>query len=224
MLKEEFWAQAIEIALGKKGSGDPSRQNWDVDILSLSFGFNYSSREIDVVLSKYLARKLVIAASSNEGLRKKMTYPAFRNGVIAINSADADGTTSGFNPPMKPDKELSVLGERVESTWIDNSMKYMTGTSVATPIAAGVVGLLLEIAMKYDEGRRLNGQTVTVDLETHVRRYDGIMALLRSMSEKKGEYSNVNPWKLFLEDDDLDSAGSQMRRILKQANVMPPDN
>lgn len=170
-------------------------------------------------------RKIVLAAASNDGNQQYMTYPASRHGVIAVNAATGAGSSSQFNPPLVSGKNLSIIGEMVQSAWVPNTTRIMSGTSIATPIAAGVAALLLEIAVKWDSNRH----STTVSLEESVTRYDGITALLNSMSpgENKDHYRNIIPWILLeIEDDDdaypgwtlLDQAAQNMRRVLKRAN------
>lgn len=80
----------------------------------------------------------------------------------------------------------------------------MSGTSIATPVAAAVVALLLEIAIKQDDELSA-GQRVR---ETSVKTYGGITDLLKRMSPAKtdGKYTNVVPWQLLATDlDFLDS-------------------
>lgn len=201
-----------------------------MDILSLSFGFPRLEENIDKMLDKYAdgKGKLILAAASNDGTRRLMTYPASRgHGIIAVNSATGDGSTSRFNPPLGGEKNFSIIGEEVQSSWVHNTTRILSGTSVATPVAAGVTALLLEIAIKQDV---LSGGGPEV-LERCVKRYGGITALLKSMSsaEKKDDkYSNILPWQLLaLDEDILDSertlfseAVFAMRKVLNDANEL----
>lgn len=103
--------QAIKIALGsEKGS-------WNVDVLSLSFGFSFSEQNIEQVLLRYAdgKGKIILAAASNDGNRRRMAYPASRDNVIAVNSATGDGSASTFNPPLNRAKNFTIIGEQVQS-------------------------------------------------------------------------------------------------------------
>src|SRR5690606_5451681 len=107
----------IRVALSASGAGDASN-NWDVDILSLSFGFRHFSEVVNAALQTNRKGKIVLAAASNSGTLRAMAYPAWDPNVIAINSASAGGNPSSFNPPVVPGKTLTILGEDVPSAWI----------------------------------------------------------------------------------------------------------
>ncbi|KAK0643856.1 peptidase S8/S53 domain-containing protein [Cercophora newfieldiana] len=196
---EEVVARAIRTALGPKNEG-----GWDVDVLSLSFGFPRFSAAINSALDETLrSGKLVLAAASNNGTRRGVAYPASRSGVIAIHAASADGKPCGFNPYAELGNNLSILGKNVEAAWTchqepDNPavVRRMTGTSVATPIAAGVVALLLEMAM-LDTGDPATKSTLK-RLLPMLKTYDGMMDVLRKMAVRTqgGDYHNIIPWRV----------------------------
>lgn len=200
-----------------------------MDILSLSFGFPYREESIEQMLEKYDRGKIILAAASNDGSRRRMTYPASRPGVIAVNSATADGSISTYNPLLNGENNLSILGEKVQSAWAHNTTKIMSGTSVATPIAAGIAALLIEIAIKQND---TFGDQASKVLEKTVKSYGGMSILLRSMSspEKKDDkYFNILPWELLAVDEHildpeqtlLSVAVYEMRKVLNSANLLP---
>lgn len=133
-----------------------------------------------------------------------VAYPASRSGVITVHAASADGKPCASNPFAELGNSLSILGKNVEAAWIrdevaDNSaaLRRMTGTSVATPIAAGVVSLLLELAMldvPGDPGTEATLRRMLPMLKT----YDGMMDLLMSMAVRTqgGDYHNIVPWNV----------------------------
>lgn len=109
------------------------------------------AKALDEAISR---EKLIFAAASNNGSMRQMTFPAYLDRIICVNACDGLGTALNINPPpaKRDDKRLAILGENVESAWkcepgSNNTMKIKTGTSVATPIAAAVAALILEIAI-----------------------------------------------------------------------------
>lgn len=217
--------QAITVALGPKGPGDAS-QNWDVDILSLSLGFQHFSEAIEAALQSSVRKgKIVLAAASNNGTLRAMAYPAWDSNVIPINSANGRGRPSDFNPPAVPGKTLTILGENVPSAWITSAptttatnsanpsdgdalqstaptapadvtaTRRMSGTSVATPIAAGVVALLLELAMIEVPDDRATQATLRHVLP-HLKRQAGLSELLMRKAVGTGDFRNIVPMDL----------------------------
>ncbi|KAM7203349.1 hypothetical protein V8F33_002340 [Rhypophila sp. PSN 637] len=222
-------AEAIRRALGQKGDGAVA-ENWDVDILSLSLGFSSYNRAIKVALDEVMGRgngKIVLAAASNKGTLRNMAFPASALQSIAVNSATANGLPSGFNPrSAKDEKRLTVLGEAVTSAWTTtveepntgelttnpNATKRMTGTSVATPIAAGIVALLLEAVM-IDIPEEEDTMKILEEVRPWLRGYEGMMTVLMDKAAPtQGGYHNIVPQRL------LDPTWPEERRINRIAN------
>ncbi|KAL7910879.1 pfs domain-containing protein [Trichoderma velutinum] len=131
--------------------------NWKVDIISMSFGF--PTCEIDgyheiqeAITNAHANHVLLFAAASNSGGKLGRAYPARDQDVIAVHSTDTNGNRSSFSPTaLSHDINLATVGEAVESAWPmhlphQSNSKFLrckSGTSFATPIAAGIAGFLL---------------------------------------------------------------------------------
>ncbi|KAL7916637.1 hypothetical protein GGI35DRAFT_47714 [Trichoderma velutinum] len=136
--------------------------NWDVDIISLSFGWpstdfqGYDELE-DAIDRAYGKKILIFAAASNNGGRLGRAYPASNPQVICVHSTDTLGNSSDFSPTAEPDNlNFATVGESIESAWpmlLCNDLasphryfKSRSGTSYATPIMAGIAAFLLQYA------------------------------------------------------------------------------
>lgn len=187
-------AQAIEYAT----------QVWNVNIITMSFGFaQYDNQIRDAIERAQNHGVIIFAAASNEGAieGREASFPARMVGkVIKISSADGGGAASRFNPPPSPSNDnFSVLGEAVKSAWPkalhESGEKRGSGTSVATPIAAGIAALVLEFA------RQLSGpyELAPIDNSDILWRYYGMRAIfvLMSRSSLKDGFNFILPWGLF---------------------------
>ncbi|KAH6632373.1 hypothetical protein F5144DRAFT_533854 [Chaetomium tenue] len=143
-------AKAIKHAVDK----------WNVDIISMSFGwpssdFDGHSTLQGAIDSAYANKVLMFAAASNSGGRLGRAYPASSSQVICVHSTNTYGSASDFSPTPEPNAvNLATVGESVESAWpmhlcpSDNMgcTVYRSGTSYATPIMAGMAAFLLQYA------------------------------------------------------------------------------
>ncbi|RAH47145.1 S8/S53 family peptidase [Aspergillus brunneoviolaceus CBS 621.78] len=157
-----------EIYIAKISDGKPSSPSiiakalnyavneWEVDIISMSFGFH--TRDVEgydelerAIHNAYSSHVLLFAAASNSGANLDRAYPARDENVICINSTDANGNRSPFSPTALADTlNLATVGEAVESAWpvrlceSPSGLKHKSGTSFATPIAVSIAGFLLQ--------------------------------------------------------------------------------
>jgi hypothetical protein len=131
----------------------------------MSFGFD---REIAVggrlVISNAISdalrardqRILFFAAAANEGGNQPEMFPANHPQVISIRGTDDKGWLQRFNPP-KGFAGLNcfmTLGQDVPGAGLsrDGGVEvFKSGTSVSTPIAAGITGILLSYARLFGD-------------------------------------------------------------------------
>ena len=132
-----------------------------------------------------------------------MTFPADKNGVFCIGSADGTGMRSNFSLPFDYFEMYSTVGEGVVApftTFITadrietNNRKRMDGTSTATPVAAGVTALLLDYM-------RMNRFPPECETYENVRKIFIIMSQSEIMIDKHHRF--LMPWTLFDDVDDI---------------------
>lgn len=196
-----------------------SIDEWEVDIISMSLGFDRGDYRINEALKKADREDiLVFAAVSNDGAAalRLIAWPASMTKVFGINSAKFDGVTSSFNPPENDNDAFSrykFLGEGVRSAWPlhlgDGEEKTLTGTSMATPIAAATTALFIEFI-------RQNADDEEAGLDAEIMETpDGMREIfhLIGIAKSKGEYLKyVTPWHLL--HTATDSVQTDRRRAL----------
>lgn len=180
---------------------------WEVDIISLSFGFPKPVGAVERALRHATERDvLVFAAASNDGANAEISrsWPARDDTrVFCVHATDRDGASWARNPPRESAvANFATVGVDVLSAWKDGVMVGKTGTSVATPVAAATAALFIDFARLP----RLKGKNIeNVD---KVASFRGMRLLLLASSVIIGEHNfrYIKPWHMFaLHEYDYDS-------------------
>lgn len=117
-------------------------------MISMSFGFGQEIEAISRAINYATDGSrpmLVFAAASNTGGNDHVQWPASHDRVICIHATDGDGNKYGLNPtPENKPHEFATLGCSVESWLGPGNRASKSGTSVATPIAAGIAAMTID--------------------------------------------------------------------------------
>ncbi|OEF99418.1 hypothetical protein BHF71_02205 [Vulcanibacillus modesticaldus] len=115
----------------------------EMDIVNMSFGFNEPSPTFrEAIIRAQQAGVLMIAASGNKGTRGRIEYPAQFDETIAVSSINEKNQISNFST-IGPQVDLAAPGEKIISTWPNNSFRELSGTSMAVAHVTGVAALIL---------------------------------------------------------------------------------
>lgn len=190
MISPEMIAKAIMYAVN----------TWEVDIITMSFGFRKPIIVIDEAIKYAFYRNVIMfAATSNDGGNDEVAFPAsVHEAVIGVNSTDTWGGKSDFTPNVLTLSEnFSILGEAVESSWpkhLNQGIRQCrSGTSYATPIAAGTAAnMLFYVRMNVENEAKVK------DVAT----CRGMKKLLLSMAAPIGGYRYIRPWILWNESEE----------------------
>ena len=201
-----------------------------MNIISLSLGFEKYHEELAKAIRHASDDNtfLVFAAASNRAISAPtLAFPARHDDAICINSTQADGTTSHFNTqPTRSKDYFTTLGEDVLTAWPSSftddtamqktqrpddsvvSTTRLTGTSIATPIAAATACLFLHFvrqSMHCEDLSRGTTQRLPRAAEL-MKRHVGMRLVLRSVTRRKGTENNaylyVAPWHLLDAESD----------------------
>ncbi|KAJ4153104.1 hypothetical protein LMH87_009609 [Akanthomyces muscarius] len=184
-------AQAVNYAV----------QMWDVDIINMSLGLDAKEQDIDEALRHALQAELtstsgkivVAAAGTNRGANETPAWPGIMLGVIAIHATDGFGKLVNFNPPTQGIRFGTMgLNVKVEEESLNGDFEefFVSGTSYATPVAAGFAANILEIVRHrfpdLTEARKMKA-------------YSGacMEKIFGEMSVPVGDCKFVQPWSFW---------------------------
>lgn len=191
----------------------------------MSFGFTDDDKTLENVINN--TNTLMFAASSNFGATEdnSIRFPArMKHKVICIHAADGRGDPTSTNPQDNPKLEnFSILGESV-SLGKQKDLKtgevqqlYKTGTSIATPIAAGIAALVLEFALQPGMHRKDKSDEEIKGFVDELKIFTGMSSIIRRMTKDgmKGGFNFVSPWKVLMGDPKL----TERERFAQAANL-----
>lgn len=147
--------------LGADGSGDLFASTKAIDY-AVANGANIISASWGAPISESMAKPIIdaisrardkgvifVVAAANDGTNNdsKSIFPANTNldNVIAVAATDVNDQKPKWSNYGKKMVALGAPGADIKSTVVGNAYKKLSGTSMATPLVAGTVGLLLSL-------------------------------------------------------------------------------
>lgn len=136
-----------------------------VDIISMSLGGGYDRAIEAACMRAVKAGIFLICAAGNDGehgSEDTIGWPARLDDTIAVASYNEAGLISRFS--SRGDSiDVAFPGEQILSCWPGNKYRRLSGTSMATPFAAGVVALMLSYQRKVAANGKIVSPVVTAD-------------------------------------------------------------
>ncbi len=142
--------------------------NEGADVISMSLGGSSNSQALeDAVDYAYNKGCVVVAASGNSGHRTKIRdvvlYPARYASVIAVGATTITDKRASFSS-TGPTVELAAPGYQILSTYPDNKLATMSGTSMACPHVSGVAALVIASGVSGNDNIRNKMKDTAEDL------------------------------------------------------------
>ncbi len=165
--------EAINYVINRKRAGV------NVRVISASWGSTVRSKALeDVIRKAYEADILFVAASGNASANTDQSphypssYPVAN--VISVAALKRDDQLASFSNYGAKSVHVAAPGAGILSTWLDDEYEERSGTSMATPVVAGVAALILSkrpklgvdelrsiLLKSVDKVPALTGKTVT---------------------------------------------------------------
>lgn len=128
-------------------------------IISMSLGGIYDEGQEQALMRAQDAGILVVAAAGNSGFRNRSStvdHPGASEHTIGVAAYRRDGAIADFSSGG-PEVDIAMPGEQILSTIPGNKYQVMSGTSMATPAAAGLLACALASRPGDDEIRTAEG-------------------------------------------------------------------
>ncbi|WP_019243105.1 MULTISPECIES: S8 family serine peptidase [Bacillus] len=116
--------------------------NHGANIINLSLGLEVESKAIEAAIQYAASKGITIIAAAGNKHSNQPTYPASYNNVIAVSATDSNDQITSFSN-YGSYIDVAAPGKGIFSTSIKSQYQYMDGTSMASPIVAGIAGLIL---------------------------------------------------------------------------------
>jgi len=134
--------EAINYVIDRKKAGV------NVRIISASWGSTQKSRALEAVIRKaYENGILFVAAAGNASTNNDRSphFPSSYNvpNVISVAALERHDQLASFSNYGEKSVAIAAPGVEILSTWLDNQYEEKSGTSMATPVVAGVAALIL---------------------------------------------------------------------------------
>ncbi|CAH1274681.1 Hypp5379 [Branchiostoma lanceolatum] len=181
----------------------PDGTDKNVDIISLSLGFQTFDEELrKVILEANCRGKIIVCAASNDGRQQQtnIAFPARFGDVICVGSHSQNGQPSASSP-IGREIDFMAPGENIwgaSSAYVDGVIPK-SGTSVATPFVAGIAAIVIKAA------HHIGGE----DLRRKVSNTAVMREILRKMASMPGHhdeamgYGNLDPYRVFRYGEDF---------------------
>ncbi|MCR4892917.1 MAG: S8 family peptidase [Lachnospiraceae bacterium] len=156
---------AVRIAIGSSIydsdilAGIETATELGVDVISMSFGGYSSNSYIEEALTKAMDAGIVcVAAAGNEKRDSSSHYPSAYDGVICVGATTYEDNLASYSnygddvdvlAPGGSSQNSGFPSDETEahynifSTYYNNTYNAISGTSMACPVVAGVVALML---------------------------------------------------------------------------------
>jgi subtilisin family serine protease len=134
--------EAINYVIDRKKAGV------NVRVISASWGSTQRSKALeDVIRKAYEAGILFVAASGNSSVDTDK-FPHFPSSydipnVISVAALDRNDHLASFSNFGAKSVAIAAPGVDILSTWLGNEYEEKSGTSMATPVVAGVAALVV---------------------------------------------------------------------------------
>lgn len=160
-------------------------------------------------------RKLIFAAAGNEGGNSPQGWPASRDNVMAIHASLGLGSAALFNPSPENEYNFATLGQDIKichkpsARGEEDRHIHVSGTSFATPVAAGIAANVLEFAR--------HNLSLSPDQKKRLYSVVCMAKIFSKMSVKMGDHAYVQPWTFWQQEQSKEGICKALMKIIEKS-------
>ncbi len=126
------------------------------DVINLSWGGSQNVPSVKAVIDEALNQGIIIVAAAGNDGNNTLSYPASYDGVVSVGATAQNDIIASFS--QRNDKiDVMAPGENIWSTVrSNNSYDYLDGTSMAAPMVAGLIGLMMSFDASFTPSQIIN--------------------------------------------------------------------
>lgn len=114
----------------------------NLNIVNMSFGASIASNAFQQMINAAAGKGLIMVAAAGNNGEYAPLYPAAFENVISVTAIDENLEHAYFSN-IYPTNDISAPGVNVTSSFLDNSYATLDGTSMASPLVAGSLALII---------------------------------------------------------------------------------
>lgn len=114
------------------------------DVINMSWGGTGSSTTAQNIINWAYGQGVVLVAAAGNNNSNTMFYPAGYTNVIAVAATNSNDTKASFSN-YGTWVDISAPGNNIYATYYGNTYANNSGTSMASPVVAGLCGLMLSL-------------------------------------------------------------------------------
>jgi len=134
------------------------------DVINCSWGgFGYSNAEQEAIDYAVGKGAVIVCAAGNDGLND-VIFPAAYDGVLSVGNTNRDDKKDNSSNYGR-DLDVCAPGTAIYNTWQSSAQpyRYLSGTSMASPLVAGLAGLVIDQFPNYTPLQIIEQIRVTAD-------------------------------------------------------------
>lgn len=121
-----------------------------VAAISLSLGGELGSATIDDAIAAAKAARILVAAAAGNDSSNNDVYPVYpasseHENVISVAATNSSDRLATFSNYGAASVDVAAPGQEILSAWLGSSYQYKDGTSMATPLVAGLAALMKSV-------------------------------------------------------------------------------